>query len=254
MDRYSDITAVILAGGLGTRLRGVVSDRPKVLAEINGRPFLGYLLDQLSASGISRTVLCTGYLGEQVENSFGDSYRGMPLSYSREEQPLGTGGALRLALPLIGTGEAMVLNGDSFCALDHRAFHDFHAEKLATMSLCLTGVADVSRYGAVRLDRRGTILDFEEKGAASGAGTINAGIYLISRKVVETIAPEAVVSLEKEVIPGLIGSGLYGFNSRGRFIDIGIPADYQAAQLFFSCAPKEPPAAASRPARSKEKP
>jgi NDP-sugar pyrophosphorylase family protein len=234
MTRYSDITAVILAGGLGTRLRGVVCDKPKVLAEVNNRPFIQYLLDQLSASGIRRTVLCTGYLGDQIEKTFGAGYEQMRLAYSREPEPLGTGGALRLALPLLETEQVMVLNGDSYCSLDHTIFFDFHAEKLASMSLCLTEVADVSRYGAVQVDRDGRILKFEEKGVRSGAGAINAGIYLIGRPLIEAIPPKAAVSLEKDVIPTAISAGLFGFNSGGRFIDIGIPSDYEAAQHFFT--------------------
>lgn len=234
MTRYSEITAVILAGGLGTRLRGVVADRPKVLARVNDRPFLDYLLDQLASSGVRRTVLCTGYLGEQIAETFGGRYRDMELAYSREPEPLGTGGALRLALPLLETEQLLVLNGDSYCSLDHQSFFQFHADKLAAMSLCLTEVSDVSRYGAVRVDQDGAIRAFEEKGARSGSGVINAGIYLISRSLVEAIAPRAVVSLEREVIPAAIGAGLFGFQSKGRFIDIGIPSDYQAAQQFFA--------------------
>lgn len=233
MTRYSDITAVVLAGGLGTRLRGVVADRPKVLAPVKDRPFLDYLLAQLATSGIRRTVLCTGYLGEQIEELFGNRYREMELLYSREPEPLGTGGALRLALPLLESEQVLVLNGDSYCSLDHRSFFEFHADKRALLSLCLAEVADVSRYGAVRVDPDGAITEFEEKGAARGAGAINAGVYLVRRTVIEAIPPLMEVSLEREVIPGTIGGGLFGFNARGRFIDIGIPSDYQAAQQFF---------------------
>ena len=109
------VTAAILAGGLGTRLRSVVKDRPKVLAEIRGVPFLTYLLDQLAAAGVRDVVLCTGYMGEQVRSAFGDSYGGMCLSYSQESSPLGTAGALRLALPLFKSSSVLVMNGDSFC-------------------------------------------------------------------------------------------------------------------------------------------
>lgn len=234
MTPFHDITAVILAGGLGSRLRDVVSDRPKVLAEVNGRPFLDYLLERLSSCGIRRSVLCTGYLAEQIERCFGSSYDGMHLTYSRETTPLGTGGALRLALPLIEGERIILLNGDSFCALDYGAFVRFHAEKAARMSLCLTRVPDISRYGAVKVAPDGAIAAFEEKGAACGAGSINAGIYLMERAVVEAIPAGGAVSLEKEVIPGLIGAGLFGFQSGGRFIDIGVPADYRAAQRFFA--------------------
>jgi NDP-sugar pyrophosphorylase family protein len=230
-----DVTAVILAGGLGTRLSSVVSDRPKALAQVNDRPFLGFLLQQLSVN-FSSAVLCTGHLGDQIESAFGSCTHGMRLSYSREPAPLGTGGALRLALPLLETELAFVLNGDSFCTLDYPAFSRFHAEKRADMSLCLTEVADVSRYGAVTLDRSGRIIEFQEKGARAGAGAINAGVYLVSRRLIEAMAPATAVSLEKDVIPAQIGASLYGFTTKGKFIDIGIPSDYEAVQHFFTTA------------------
>lgn len=229
----SDITAIILAGGLGTRLRDVVSDRPKVLAKVNERPFLQYLFDQLTESGIRQTVVCTGYLGGQIEETFGPSYRELRLAYSLEPQPLGTAGALRHALPLLDTEELLVLNGDSFCDFDYRGFRAFHREKGGLISLCLVEVPDVGRYGAVRLEPGGRVTEFVEKGALGGAGAINAGIYLLRRSVVEAIPAGRAVSLEKEVIPQLIGKGLFGFRTQGRFIDIGVPEDYRAAQEFF---------------------
>jgi len=230
----ADITAIILAGGLGTRLREVVCDRPKVLATVNERPFLQYLLDQLLENGIRQAVLGTGYMGEQVESAFGNQYRTLQLSYSREPRPLGTAGALRHALPLLGTEELLVLNGDSFCDFDYQGFRAFHRKKGASMSLCLARVPDVARYGAVQVDQQGRITDFVEKGALAGAGSINAGIYLLKRAVIESVPAAGAVSLEKEVIPELIGAGLFGFRTRGRFIDIGVPEDYKAAQEFFA--------------------
>ena len=118
---------MILAGGFGTRLRSVVSDRPKVLAEVGGRPFLEYLLDQLVAEDVKSVVLCTGYLGEQVQRRLGTHYRTLALQYSREPQPLGTGGALRLALPMLDTDPVLVMNGDSYCDTRLDAFANWHA-------------------------------------------------------------------------------------------------------------------------------
>jgi D-glycero-alpha-D-manno-heptose 1-phosphate guanylyltransferase len=233
MTQHLDVTAVILAGGLGTRLRSVVADRPKALATVNQRPFLSFLLEKLAAAGIGHAVICTGYLGDQIRDAFGTCYRGMQLAYSQESEPRGTGGALRLALPLFPSELLLVLNGDSFCNFDYRAFLGFHRQKLATMSLCLAEVADVSRYGAVGLDDGGRILQFCEKGVARGAGVINAGVYLTTRTLISTIPPEVVISLERDVIPTQIGAGLHGFRSPGKFIDIGVPADYAAAQQFF---------------------
>lgn len=228
------VTAVILAGGLGTRLREAVADRPKVLAEVNGRPFLAFLLDRLADIGIQRIVLCTGYMADLVHDTFGASYCGMELLYSREEQPLGTGGALRLALPLINSDPMLVMNGDSFCDADLALFANSHIETGACASLALTRVEDVGRYGAVDVDTDGTVTSFVEKGTRTGASTINAGIYMLARKVVEDIPVGEVISLERDVFPPLIGHGLFGFYQLSRFIDIGIPSDYHAASTLLA--------------------
>lgn len=233
----SDISAFILAGGLGTRLRPVVTDRPKVLADVNGRPFLEHLLDQLEEYGLHRVVLCTGYLGEQIEAKFGAMYKGLKLEYSRETEPLGTGGALRLAASRLAAGPALVLNGDSFCRLDFRDFLKFHVSHRAAISLAVTEVQDISRYGAVDLGPEGRITRFEEKGAKTGTGLINAGVYLIQRDVIVSIPQNTMISLEKEVLSPTIGVGLYGFIAEGGFIDIGIPSDYVAAQRVFPYSP-----------------
>lgn len=233
MTGLEDTTAVILAGGLGTRLREVVADRPKVLAVVNGRPFLACLLDRLIDAGIRRVVLCTGYMAELVRDTFGDSYRGMVLCYSREVAPLGTGGALRLALPLIDSDPVLVLNGDSFCDADLGLFARQHLAAAALASLVLVKVKDIARYGAVDVDEAGSVSSFREKGSQSGEGMINAGVYLLARSVIAAIPEGKPVSLEREVFPVLIGGGLSGFLQPARFIDIGIPADYYAASSFF---------------------
>lgn len=233
MNSLKDTTAVILAGGLGTRLREVVADRPKVLAEVNGRPFLASLLDRLVDAGIRRVVLCTGYMAELVSDTFGDEYRGVALLYSIEQTALGTGGALRLALPLITSDPALIMNGDSFCDADLPLFACQHHSADAKASLVLTEVEDVTRYGSVDVDLSGTVLSFREKGRQSGKGLINAGIYMMDRQVIETIQSGSAVSLEREVFPQLTGKGLYAFPQKGRFIDIGTPSDYHAAAFFW---------------------
>lgn len=246
MANLARTTAVILAGGLGTRLRTVVSDRPKVLAEVAGRPFLGYLLDRLAAVGVQRVVLCTGYLAELVNSTFGENYRGVELVYSREEQPLGTGGALRLALPLIDSDPVLVLNGDSFCNANLKVFCDRHIRAGAKASLVLTRVPDVGRYGVVDTDAVGAVTSFVEKGERQGEGLINAGIYLLSRTMLATIPATGAVSLEREIFPQWIGKGLYAFSQPARFIDIGIPADLQvAATVLHTPEIAEEPGASS---------
>jgi NDP-sugar pyrophosphorylase family protein len=233
MEPLADITAVVLAGGLGTRLRSAVADRPKVLAPVHGRPFITYLLDRLIDAGVKRAVLCTGYRADMVEETLGPRYRTLELAYSVESSPLGTGGALRLALPHVASDPILVLNGDSFFEADLPAFRAAHAAGGMAASLLLAAVADVARYGAASIDGAGRVTRFVEKGAVSGPGLINAGIYLFAREVLEAI-PEGEVSLERDLFPRLIAAGLRGVPGAGRFIDIGIPDDYRAAEAFFS--------------------
>lgn len=233
-----EISAVILAGGLGTRLRPVVSDRPKVLASVHGKPFLAYLLDQLVKAGIKEVVLCTGYLGEQVQTALGNTYGPLHLAYSQETELMGTGGALRIALPLLKTDPVLVLNGDSYCEADLPAFYRQHQAVVAEASLLLVHLPDTGRYGCVEIDTDGRVLLFEEKGRSAPAGWINAGIYLLSRMFLQAIPSGRFVSLEKDMFPSWIGCGLYGFSSKlvdteEHFLDIGIPENYAAAEWFF---------------------
>jgi NDP-sugar pyrophosphorylase family protein len=230
----ADLTAAILAGGLGTRLRSVVTDRPKVLAEVGGRPFLAYLLDQLIAVGIKSAVLCTGYLGHQVQTTFGDSYAGLRLVYSQEASPQGTAGALRVALPLVESDCVLVLNGDSFCQTNLPALWVSHLVRGAEATILLTQVPDTGRYGRVQVEADGRVWRFDEKGGESGPGWINAGIYVLNRRLLGTIPRSGAVSLERAMFPVWIGRGLYGFQSTGRFLDIGTPEAYAVAGQFFA--------------------
>ncbi|MBI3611415.1 MAG: nucleotidyltransferase family protein [Nitrospirae bacterium] len=232
--KANDLTATILVGGLGTRLRPVIADRQKVLAAIHGRPFLAYLLDQLADAAIRSVVLCTGYRGEDVKAMFGDSYGPMKLLYSEERSPLGTGGALRHALPLLPSDPVLVLNGDSFCDLDLNAFWNWHRAHAARATLALVQVSDTRRYGRVHSAPDGKVMRFEEKGSEGGSGWINAGIYLLAHSVLQTIPTDGAVSLEQAIFPRWIGRGLYGYPSRGRFLDIGTPESYATAEQFFA--------------------
>lgn len=226
--------AVILVGGKGTRLQSVVADRPKVLATVSGRPFLAYLLDQVAAAGITHTLLCVGYRGEQVQAAFGEVYAGMSLTYSQETVLLGTGGALRLAWPLIASETLIAMNGDSFCEINLTDLWVWHQARRAKATLVLTPQSDTARYGRVSLAADGTISGFEEKGSAAGAGWVNAGIYVLDSEMVRAIPAGLAVSLEHEVFPGWIGQRLYGYQSRGRFLDIGTPESYTQADALFA--------------------
>jgi NDP-sugar pyrophosphorylase family protein len=227
-------TAAILAGGKGTRLSGTVDDRPKVLAAVNGKPFLGYLLGQLKAAHIRRVVLCTGYMGDMIRESFGSEYDGMTLAYSHETVPMGTGGALRLAMPLLDSDPFLVMNGDSYCHADLETFFVWRREQNIPNAMVLTLLDDVARFGSVDMDGRNRITRFREKTQEISRGFINAGIYLLSRESIARIPADRPVSLEREIFPTLIEEGITGFQCRGRFIDIGTPESYHGAEAFFA--------------------
>jgi D-glycero-alpha-D-manno-heptose 1-phosphate guanylyltransferase len=229
----SEVDGIILAGGQGTRLRAVVSDRPKVLALVKGKPFLCRLLDQLKEAGVRSVVLSTGYMADDVESTIGETYDGIRIRYSREQHPLGTAGAVRLALGETMSDPILVLNGDSFCEVDLEQLCRFHCAKLARATIVLAQVEDTSRFGRVETDSAGAVTSFEEKGAAASAGWINAGVYCLNREVAENIPAAQTRSLELEVFPRLIGTGLFGFKAGREFLDIGTPRSYEEAQSFF---------------------
>lgn len=230
-----EVTAVILAGGLGTRLRAAVSDRPKVLADVAGQPFLERIFEQVWGFGLRKVVVCTGYMAEQIEHLYQDSYKDLSITYSREHALLGTAGAVRFALEHITTDRALVLNGDSYCEFDYPAFKSFHETKDADASLLLTYVEDCSRYGSVVVSAEGKIESFVEKSGAGGAGFINAGVYLMERSLIKEIPPGRVLSLEKDIFPRWIGGNFYGHASNAPiFIDIGTPQSFERAQSLFS--------------------
>jgi D,D-heptose 1,7-bisphosphate phosphatase len=231
-------TAAILAGGLGARLRPVLSDRPKVLAPVGGKPFLTYLLDQLRAGGIRKVILCTGYLAGQVKGAIGERYGDLQIHHSEEDQPLGTAGALRLARNVLDSDPVLVLNGDSYCEVDLRAFLEWHRQKKAFGSLVLVHSQDVSRFGRVACGPDGQVLRFGEK-EATGSGWINAGVYLLSQRLLQSIPKGRKVSLELEIFPSWAGKGLFGFAEGKRFVDIGTPKSYAEAAVMLAGGKEE---------------
>ena len=231
---FANITPIILAGGLGTRLRSVVSDLPKVLAPVNGRPFLSYLLDQLLGAGFRCAALCTGYRGELVEKEFGSTYNDLTLKYSREQTPLGTGGAIQNVLCLVETQIILAMNGDSFINADFAAYISRHAREGLPGALLLTHVPDTDRYGRVELDTDGRVTQFVEKASAGGPGWINAGVYLFDKSLFEPFSGLGVFSLEREFLPGLTNGRLYGYQTESEFIDIGTPESFQRAAKVLS--------------------
>lgn len=225
--------AAILAGGLGTRLRPAVSDRPKVLASVGSRPFLCRLLDQLRRFAIREVVLLVGHRGDMVRDALGERYHDVRLRYSQEPGPLGTAGAVRHALHLLRTPSVLLLNGDSFCDVDLDAFGRHHVEAGAPASLVLARVPNTSRFGRVERDG-GRVTRFVEKAEAVGEGWINAGVYLLDRERLAEL-PSGPLSLERDVLPRWAASGeVSGFAGGRRFLDIGTPESYAAAEAFFA--------------------
>lgn len=224
--------AIILAGGFGTRLRGVVDDVPKPLAPVAGRPFLAWLLDALAKQGLRRVVLATGYRGEQVKAALGTDWRGMALAYSCESKPLGTGGAIALAAGEILGDAFFVLNGDTWLELDYAAFGSSTASAGARLGVALAEVPDVSRYGAAQIEGK-CITGFSEKGL-SGGGFINAGVYWMQRDLLEACSTRAAFSFEREVLTLAVSrEPVISYAQTRGFIDIGIPEDFRRAQSMF---------------------
>lgn len=230
-----NITAVVLAGGRGTRLAPVLPDTPKVLAPINGRPFLSWLLDLVGSSGVDRAVLCTGYKARMVEEAMGSSHKGMELAFSREDEPLDTGGALRLAQDRVLTCTVLAMNGDSYVHANLPAYFSWFFSKGIKAGMLLVKVSDTSRYGRVEMDAKGRVERFLEKGEARGPGWINAGLYLLNKNLLSSIIRGKKYSLERDFFPGLANKGLlYGHTSPGAFLDIGTPDSYKRAEAFFN--------------------
>jgi D-glycero-alpha-D-manno-heptose 1-phosphate guanylyltransferase len=230
--------AVILAGGLGTRLRSVISDLPKPMAPVNGKPFLCYVLEYCQKQGISHAVLSVGYKGHLIREYFGNHFRtqGLPghikLSYSFEESPLGTGGGIRLAMDQVISDPFYVLNGDTWFNVNLKLLLDQHIAAGSKITLSLKELSDFDRYGTVETsDNR--VISFREKQPCT-RGLINGGIYCMRKESLEHFEPGSVFSFEKDVLEKSAGvSTLTGFTFPGYFIDIGIPGDYAEASSVF---------------------
>jgi D-glycero-alpha-D-manno-heptose 1-phosphate guanylyltransferase len=224
--------AIILSGGFGIRLRDKISAVPKPMASVKGRPFLEYLFDYLESFGVCNVILSTGHLSKVIEDHFGENYRSIKIRYSIEKEPMGTGGAIMMALPKINSDKFMVFNGDTLFKADIKAMTEFHLQKSADITLALRNIKDISRYGKIRFDKDLRIVSFIEKESESGPGWINGGIYIINKAFLESIKLPEIFSFEKDFFSLYSGKiGLYGFKATGYFIDIGTPGDYDKANI-----------------------
>lgn len=226
------VDAIILAGGLGTRLSGTVPNLPKSMAPINGRPFLELQLDQLIQLGVTNVILAVGYKSDELENHFKNGYKNLAITFSKEEKPKGTGGALRAALRLAESETVLALNGDSFVELDIEQALVL-SKKHSAPVMFVAEVDDVARYGSVLIDKDGRLIGFSEKGK-NGPGKINAGAYLLSKEIFSTFVHDDPFSFESDFLPELIRQqDVYVTSAGGRFIDIGTPEDFARAQEYL---------------------
>jgi D-glycero-alpha-D-manno-heptose 1-phosphate guanylyltransferase len=224
--------AIILAGGLGTRLRGVIGDLPKPMALVGGHPFLHHLLTALSAAGFRSVVLSVGHRHEVIVEYFGAAFAGLSIEYSVESIPLGTGGAIRQSLGRARPGPCFVLNGDTMVEVDYAAMFNAHTTRGARLTMAACRLDEVGRFGALAIDD-GVVTAFLEKGAV-GAGYINAGVYLTDASLFDGYALPERFSFETDFLARHLATiRPRAFETQGRFLDIGIPQDYQRAEAFF---------------------
>jgi len=223
---------IILCGGAGLRLRSLVGDLPKAMANVAGRPFLELLIRQLRRYGFRRVVLAVGYGRELVRWHFGDGKFDVRIEYSAESSPLGTGGALRKALDLVESEYVLIMNGDSYTNADLAAFVAASLESKVDASMLVVPADGRDDCGTVLLDEKGALLRFEEKEDSPDAPHLNSGVYLMSRQLLHEIPLGTEVSLERELLGRWLreGKNIKGFVSDGRCIDIGTPERYCSAQ------------------------
>jgi D-glycero-alpha-D-manno-heptose 1-phosphate guanylyltransferase len=221
--------AIILAGGLGTRLRPIVSDLPKPMAPIRGKPFLQYIFEYLRIQGIRKVVLSTGYKHQMIESYFGSQYHEISLVYSQEKEPLGTGGAVKKALENITTNHVFVLNGDTFFNINLEDLYQLHLLLNSDVTLALKPMKNPARYGIIKT-AGDKVLSFNEK-SLKKQGTINGGIYVLKKNLFKGISISETFSFEQDFLKKYADSLQFNaYKSDAFFIDIGIPEDYQAAQ------------------------
>jgi len=232
------LSAVVLCGGLGTRLRSVVSDRQKTMASVGGKPFLEILLEWAAGHGVKRFILCTGYKGEQVAEHFRAGRKDLDLVISPEESPLGTGGAVKNALPALGAGPALILNGDSFCPLDLTALREFHRKSGGAASLAAVEPGARRDGGFLELGPGGRVLSFDEREYRPGR-VLNAGVYLLEPEALASI-PSGASSLEKDVLPRLLDRRVFASTVSAPLFDIGTPERWQKFQDAYTSGSLKP--------------
>ena len=226
LNNLKNTDIVILAGGLGKRLGAVTGGRQKVMAQVDGKPFLSILIEYIASQGGRRFILCTGHGAGQVEEYFRRAHGDVEILFSKEDEPLGTGGAIKKGAALVKTGQFLAMNGDCFCAIDYNRVIEFHRVRKAAATLAITRVEDARDYGTIDIDSQKRILAFKEKQPQAGPALINTGTYCLDRHVFELAKTPTKFSIEYDFFPHLTGKNFYAFEVANKFIDIGTPERY----------------------------
>ncbi len=222
---------ILLAGGLGTRLEGVLGQVPKPMATISDSPFLGYLFAFLKGQNFTDLIVCVGHGGDAIRGYFGDGKRfGVSIRYTIEKELLGTGGAIKLAEEWIDSDHFLVGNGDTYFEVDLENMLRFHESHGGIGTLALSYKENPGRYGQVVCNRDNRIVSFQEKPDGRKPGYVNGGLYAFRKDLFRHIPANRVCSLEREILSSLTDEGLCGFPAPGYFIDIGVPEDYEKAK------------------------
>lgn len=235
MFQLKDIDVMILCGGRGERLRSVIGENQKVMALVNAEPFLNILLKDLARQGAQRVILCTGYKSEAVEEYYHRSNFGLAIEFSKEEEPLGTGGAVKNARNLIKSNPFVVMNGDSFCSLDFKKLFQFFLTKKALLTIAIYKTGADKDFGFLTIDDQKAVQRFQEKQEAiQGAQTyLNVGVYIFDQEIFKLMPKEKKFSLEQDFFPTLTEKSFFGYEVKEPFIDIGQPERYVQAQGYF---------------------
>ncbi len=228
-----DCDCIILCGGLGMRLRNVIGETPKVMAQVNGRPFLDLIIEHIKSQDIARIVLCTGYKADLIEDYYREHDFGMVIDFSREDEPLGTGGAVKNAQEVILSDPFFVLNGDSFLPTDFRGLLDFHNSKEALVSILASKADKAKDFGSLQIDASGQIINFQEKIKNTEEPLVNAGVYCFDQEVFSRMPEGKKFSLEDDLFPVLVGNKFYGHCVNKEFVDIGTPERYESVKKDF---------------------
>lgn len=230
MLHLAEIDVVILAGGLGKRLASVTGGGQKVLAQVGDKPFISLLIDYIASFGGHRFILCTGHGAQAVEDHLRVAHPTLDIVFSREDTPLGTGGAIKKGSGLVKSSRFLAMNGDCFCVIDYNQMVAFHVAKGAQATIAVTRIDDARDYGTIETNGHQQITAFKEKQAQQMPALINTGTYCFDRNIFTLVATPEKFSIEYDFFPHLVNQGFYGFDVQNKFIDIGTPERYAWAQ------------------------